>query len=444
MKEKFLKRMKDMLQDEYPKYLKTLEEERFRGVRVNTLKCDVAVFQEEFPYPLTPTPFCQESFYLASNVEHVGNHPLHLAGCCYMQEPSASSAVEILDVQKGDWVLDMCAAPGGKSGQIAAKLANTGFLMSNEIEAKRAQILMSNMERLGVSENIVVSAHPEELCKTCAGWFDKVLVDAPCSGEGMFKKHSAAMEDWSEEHVAACGKRQIQILHSAYHALKEGGILVYSTCTYAMEENEAVVAQFLADFPDMEQEDCHVSFGREGISYPGMEKQKVRRIFPMDQGEGHFIAKFRKTGKTKTAKQTWIKQGTLPAFCEKALSEMMDMPKGYFMIHKDKVFWKPTPFLNLGNMRILRQGVLCGEIIKNRLEPHQHLFTSAFLQPYLHQVYSMSEEETHIFLSGNQLFVQGYKGYVALAYQQYILGFGKGDGMVIKNKYPKGLRILGK
>lgn len=441
MKSEFLTRMKDMLKDEYPAYEATLQEDAFRGLRVNTLKQDVSEFQKKFPYPLRATPFAKGSFYIDVDIAHLGNHPLHLAGAFYMQEPSAGSAVEILAPKPGDSVLDLCAAPGGKSTQIAARLEHSGLLVSNEIEAKRAQILLSNMERLGISEAIITNAHPDALCKQCAGWFDKVLVDAPCSGEGMFKKHSAAMDAWSYEHVQACGKRQIQILHSAYQALKPEGILVYSTCTYAMEENEQVVAQFLADYPDMEQIDCGVSFGRCGFPHPGMDETKVRRIFPMDQGEGHFIAKFQKHGEAVRVRRKEHKSSVLEPAIQKGLFQIIEDRKYPLYVKNEKVYMKKAPFYDLGSMKVLRQGILCGEIVKNRFEPHQHLFMSADMINHFKQVVELTKEQLPIFLSGNVLAIPGYKGYTAISYQGDILGFGKGDGNVIKNKYPKGLRI---
>lgn len=441
MKEVFLKRMKDLLQDEYSAYIETLQEERFRGIRVNTLKCSIEKFKEEFPFPITDTAFSKEAFYLDVKSEHVGNHPLHSSGACYMQEPSAMSAVEILDVKHGDWVLDMCASPGGKSTQIAAKLAHTGFLISNEIEGKRAQILLSNMERIGAGANMITNAHPKEIAKTCIAWFDRVLVDAPCSGEGMFKKHSKAMEDWSEEHVQACQQRQLQILESAYHTLKPGGYLVYSTCTYAMEENEQVVAKFLEQYDDMEQVSCAANFGRKGFPYPGMDEQKVCRIFPMDKGEGHFIAKFKKHGERKVIQPKTLKNMPLPKQIKEALEDIVSIPNGYYKIQQEKVYYKQTPFLEMGKVRVLREGILCGEIIKNRLEPHQHLFMSAYLRPYIKQVCALDEEMLALFVSGNQLPIQGFKGYCGCSYHNLIIGFGKGDYMVIKNKYPKGLRM---
>lgn len=440
MKEAFLKRMEEMLQQEYPAFVASLEQGMYRGVRINPMKIQEETFLKLFPYTVTKTPFCPDAFYLQEATPQLGYHALHASGAMYLQEPSAASAVEILDVKAGDWVLDLCAAPGGKSTQIAAKLQHQGLLISNEIEPKRAQILLSNMERLGFGEAIITNAHPEELCQTCAGWFDKVLVDAPCSGEGMMKKHDAAMEEWSEEHVCACAHRQLQIIDTAFDALKEGGILVYSTCTYAMEENEQLVAAILAKRDDIEQIDCGVCFGRAGFAWEGMDAQKVRRIFPMDQGEGHFIAKFRKCKAGETSKYKEQKPTALPEEMRKQLKEIVAIPNGYFHMEKDKVYFRTQPFLNLGKIRVLRQGILCGELIKKRLEPHQHLFMSSQLQPYLNRICELSDTQWEQFRAGEQLNIPGYKGYTALAWNSLIVGFGKGDGMVIKNKYPKGLR----
>ena len=271
MKQDFLDRMKEMLKDEYEQYLNTLDQPAYRGLRVNTLKISAEAFQNLQLFDLKPTPFAEESFYIDSSLNGVGNHPSHLSGMIYLQEPSAASAVSVLDPQENDWVLDLCAAPGGKSTQIAARLNNTGFLLSNEIENSRANILLSNMERCGVSEMMVSNASPAALCEQVKGWFDKVLVDAPCSGEGMFKKNAKALEDWSIEHVKACQSRQLHILDSAYQALKQEGVLVYSTCTYAPEENELVIQKFLAAHKDIELVDCNVKFGRAGLSGFGID-----------------------------------------------------------------------------------------------------------------------------------------------------------------------------
>lgn len=440
MKEEFLARMKAMLQDEYPTFLAMLDQPRFRGVRYNSLKITKEQFQRLFPYAEKPTPFCPTAFYLDHDVQQIGNHPLHMSGAMYLQEPSACSAVEILDVKEGDWVLDLCAAPGGKSTQIAEKLAHWGLLIANEIDAQRAQVLMSNLERTGFGEVVITQSHPKMLCEMCRGWFDKVLVDAPCSGEGMMKKHDEAALGWSVDNIHACAKRQLEILVSAADTLKDQGFLVYSTCTYAQEENEAVVQQLLALRNDLVQVDCGVSFGRCGIPYPGMDANKVRRIFPMDQGEGHFIAKFQKIGMSGSNRIIEKPTQTLPKFCRESLETILAMPAGNYDIQRDKVYYRRTAFLDLKKVRVLRQGICCGTIKKQRLEPHHHLFMSSYLRPYLRQIYEMNDTEWHRYQAGEELVVSGYFGYTAMAWQSLVVGFAKGDHMVLKNKYPKGLR----
>lgn len=441
MKEQFLERMKGYLKEEYEAYLETLKEDMYRGIRVNPCKSSIEEIKALALCELRPSAICSESFYIPYDVEHLGHHPAHLAGLFYMQEPSASSAVEVLDVKQGDWVLDLCAAPGGKSTQIAAKLADTGFLVSNEIDAKRSLILMSNMERMGFSECMITNTHPDILCKEMYGCFDKVLVDAPCSGEGMFKKHSRAMEEWTVENVCACAARQKLILDSAYEALKQDGIMVYSTCTYAMEENEQVIYNFLKEHPDMELVDTSVNFGRSGFAYEDLAYEKLRRILPMDQGEGHFIAKMKKHGEQSKAKLKVLTSDKKPPYVETLLKEQLMKVPPYTMLLQDKVYVKATPFIKLKKTRVLRQGILAGEMIKNRMEPHQHLYTAHLLQDQYQKRYDMSDEECILFLQGNPLMVEGHKGYTCLTWHHHPIGFGKGDGFVIKNKYPKGMRI---
>ncbi|MBQ1507084.1 MAG: RsmB/NOP family class I SAM-dependent RNA methyltransferase, partial [Ruminococcus sp.] len=239
--DEFLLRMKSLLGDEFENFLDNYDRPVQKGIRVNTLKCSPEKLEKLLKIELTPTPFCAEGRYIPEGAEQLGNSPLHHCGAFYIQEPSASSAVELLGVEKGDFVLDLCAAPGGKSTQIGAKLGGTGLLWSNEIVKNRANILLSNIERMGISNAVVSSEHPERLCGALEGYFDKVLVDAPCSGEGMFRKNCEARREWSVEHVKSCAERQLNILNSAKHAIKDGGALVYSTCTFSREENEEVI-----------------------------------------------------------------------------------------------------------------------------------------------------------------------------------------------------------
>ena len=441
MKEQFLERMKMYLKDEFSEYEKTLDEEAFRGIRVNTSKIDVDEFLKLHICECYPSKICPQSFYIPQQIKSLGNHPAHIAGLFYMQEPSASSAVEVLDVKQGDWILDMCAAPGGKSTQIAAKLNHTGFLVSNEIETKRAMILMSNMERLGFSECMITNARPNDLAKEMQGWFDKVLVDAPCSGEGMFKKHQSAIEDWSVEHVEACAQRQKHILDNAYEVLKENGILVYSTCTYSMEENEEVIYDFIQKYPDMKLVDCNVSFGRTGFAYKDLDVTKVRRIFPMDQGEGHFVAKLVKQGSSNESKKKALPSSVVPSYVEDFFENQLKERPKYLLQLQDKIYIKNSPFIKLKKIHILRQGLLAGEMVKNRFEPHQHFYSAGIHQNQFLKVYDMNDDECIKYLQGNLLQVEGYKGYTALTWKHHPIAFAKGDGMVLKNKYPKGMRI---
>ena len=286
--ESFLQRMQELLGEEYPAFLAAYDKPHYKGVRLNPLKCTQETLEQHFPGSLRPSPFSPLCFY--SETEKVGSLPLHHAGAFYSQEPSASSAVTLLAPEPGERVLDLCAAPGGKSTQIAGLLKGQGLLWSNEIVRNRATVLLSNMERLGVGNAVVSSCHPETLCSRLTGFFDKVLVDAPCSGEGMFRRDSQAVTEWSEEHVKACAQRQLAILHSAAQAVREGGVLVYSTCTFSPEENEGVIRRFLEEEPAFVLESPGVSFGRK------TEALDAVRIYPMDGGEGHFAARLRRVG----------------------------------------------------------------------------------------------------------------------------------------------------
>ena len=221
-----------MLGGEYEAFRAEYEKPHRRGVRLNTLKCDAETLARTLPFPLAPTPFSPLSYY-APEAVRMASLPLYHAGAFYSQEPSASSAVTLLDPQPGEKVLDLCAAPGGKSTQIAALTGDCGLLWSNEVVRSRASALASNLERMGVKNAVVSSVYPEVLAQKLEGYFDRVLVDAPCSGEGMFRRDPQAIAEWSPAHVEACAARQLAILGSAARCVREGGVLVYSTCTFS-------------------------------------------------------------------------------------------------------------------------------------------------------------------------------------------------------------------
>ncbi len=438
--DEFLFRIKSLLGDDFDEFLKFYENENYKGLRVNTLKCSAEKLKTLVDFELVNTPFCKEGFYIPSDVTSLGNSPLHHCGAFYIQEPSATSAVEMLGVEKNDFVLDLCAAPGGKSTQIGAKLQGTGLLWSNEIVRNRANILLSNIERMGISNAVVSNCHPDILCNELQGRFDKVLVDAPCSGEGMFRKNSDAQNEWSVEHVKSCAQRQLMILNSAKNALKEGGVMVYSTCTFSQEENEGVITQFLSENPDFELEDAGIDFGRKTLEY-------ACRIFPMDGGEGHFAARLRKKGESygsiipyknnqKIDDKVWDFYDSL----------FVDRPFGdNLTLVGEKIMILPENYnRNIKNIGIIRAGVILGEIVKNRIEPHHSVFMAAQKNDCRSAVdFDLNSDEIHKFLHGEEIAVPSeVKGYTAVCVNEITVGFGKASNGRLKNKYPKGLRIL--
>lgn len=438
--DEFLFRIKSLLGDDFDEFLKFYENENYKGLRVNTLKCSAEKLKTLVDFELVNTPFCKEGFYIPSDVTSLGNSPLHHCGAFYIQEPSATSAVEMLGVEKNDFVLDLCAAPGGKSTQIGAKLQGTGLLWSNEIVRNRANILLSNIERMGISNAVVSNCHPDILCNELQGKFDKVLVDAPCSGEGMFRKNSDAQNEWSVEHVKSCAQRQLMILNSAKNALKEGGVMVYSTCTFSQEENEDVITQFLSENPDFELEDAGIDFGRKTLEY-------ACRIFPMDGGEGHFAARLRKKGEgygsiipyknnQKIDDKVWDFYDSL----------FVDRPFGdNLTLVGEKIIILPENYnRNIKNTGIIRAGIILGEIVKNRIEPHHSVFMAAQKNECRSAVdFDLTSDEIQKFLHGEEIAVPSeVKGYTAVCVNEITVGFGKASNGRLKNKYPKGLRIL--
>lgn len=438
--DEFLFRIKSLLGDDFDEFLKFYENENYKGLRVNTLKCSAEKLKTLVDFELVNTPFCKEGFYIPSDVTSLGNSPLHHCGAFYIQEPSATSAVEMLGVEKNDFVLDLCAAPGGKSTQIGAKLQGTGLLWSNEIVRNRANILLSNIERMGISNAVVSNCHPDILCNELQGKFDKVLVDAPCSGEGMFRKNSDAQNEWSVEHVKSCAQRQLMILNSAKNALKEGGVMVYSTCTFSQEENEDVITQFLSENPDFELEDAGIDFGRKTLEY-------ACRIFPMDGGEGHFAARLRKKGEgygsiipyknnQKIDDKVWDFYDSL----------FVDRPFGdNLTLVGEKIIILPENYnRNIKNTGIIRAGIILGEIVKNRIEPHHSVFMAAQKNECRSAVdFDLTGDEIQKFLHGEEITVPSeVKGYTAVCVNEITVGFGKASNGRLKNKYPKGLRIL--
>lgn len=446
----YLQRMRKLLGDEYPAYLRSLDEKPKRGVRVNTLKCTVEEFLQVSPFALTPSPFAPEGFYLDGECTGAGNTVQHHLGLFYMQEPSAMSAVQVLDPQPGERVLDLCAAPGGKSTQIAAKLQGTGLLWSNEVVLSRAKVLLSNMERMGVRNAVVSSAKPDTIAAKLVGYFDKVLVDAPCSGEGMLRKEPQAALDWSEENIRACAARQLAILESAKACLRPGGVLVYSTCTFSLEENERTILQFLERNADFELLPIDVMFGRmSNPAWIGRSEQPIthmRRVMPADGGEGHFIAKLRKRDDAVSpccALFDYALCDCPESFGEFARTQFISLAGSPHLVG-GTVYLLPDEMPLFHGAGVLRAGVRAGCFKGKRFEPAHHLYVSQRMENLLRPFcMELDDPAARRFLHGEQLEAPGFpRGYTGVCIGGYPAGFGKVSADVLKNHYPKGLRSL--
>lgn len=446
----FLDRMKNLPGFDFAAFLTSYEKPAFRGLRVNTLKCPTEHFETVSPFPLKKALFAENGYYIGSEV--TGKHPWHHAGVFYLQEPSAMSAVTALDVSPGMKVLDLCAAPGGKSTQAAAMLQGSGLLVCNEIVSSRASILLSNIERCGVRNAIVTSEPPSKLCSRFVSYFDRVLVDAPCSGEGMFRRDPDAANEWSLASTEACAKRQLSILEDACTAVAPGGILVYSTCTFAPIENEGVVSKFLTLHPEFEIETIPVSFGRDASpewadAEPAL--QSARRVFPMDGGEGHFVASLRKNcDSMPSASESNLKPASkenIQKFKEFYSSQFWDKPWGRLFQIGEKLYLMPEQLPNLRGLNVLRAGVLAGFFKGSRFEPAHALYLAADAQKAVNTVnLSLNNTELAAFLHGETVEApaNSTKGWVSVKADGFIVGFGKISEGMVKNHYPKGLRNL--
>ena len=432
----FENRMKEMLGAEYEAFRALYDAPHKRGIRLNTLKCTAENLQKTLEFPLENTPFSPLSYYAPTDLK-MASLPMYHAGAFYSQEPSASSAVTLLDPQPGEKILDLCAAPGGKSTQIAALTGDTGLLWSNEVVRNRASVLASNLERMGVRNAVVSSVYPDQLAEKLTGYFDRILVDAPCSGEGMFRRDEVAVTEWSPEHVETCAVRQLAILDSAALCLKEGGVLVYSTCTFSTEENEGVVLKFLEKHPEFVLEKPQVQFGRPANGVDAV------RIFPMDGGEGHFAARFRRIGENACDTPDYAhksdKQTDAPA--KELYKELFKDEPGRFVRIKDRILMLPAVLPDINGLGVVRAGVEFGEVKKNRIEPSHGIFMAARAEncrSVLHL--NFDDPRVKAFLRGEEIEAEGCKGYTAVAVENVTMGFGKASNGVLKNKYPKGLR----
>ncbi len=433
----FLEQMKELLGDEYEQYLAVLDQPAGRGIRVNTLKTTADELFELADLTVQKSPFADNGYYVKAE-SSLGRMNAYKAGLFYVQEPSASSAVTILDPKPGMKVLDLCAAPGSKSTQIAEKLGSDGFLCLNEYMKNRIQPLVENVEQHGISNAMILNNDTADIAKAFPEFFDAVLCDAPCSGEGMFRKEEEAVRQWSPEYVELCAQRQREILDNAEKCLKPGGVLVYSTCTLNRIENEETVLHFLNAHDNMVMEDAGVTFGRKALISDHHIDRAVR-IFPMDGGEGHFIAKMRKQGTSRNEKIRTLPQSRIPSEADAFFREMLSTQYPYHYVFRDRVYGGSAPFFEAKGCRLIRNQVYLGEIIKKRFEPSHQFFMSSYSS--FRRTVQLSDEEAEKYLHGEQIPHPCAKGWYAVMWHGHALGGAKSDGTYLKNKYPKQLRL---
>ena len=459
--EYFERRERALLGDRFDALYAAPQETAARGVTVSALRAAPEQFAAQADFPVEPSPFCKAGFVVQDPAFKPGRHPYHHAGVFYSQEPSASSAAPLLGVRPGMRVLDTCAAPGGKSSQLAAALGGQGLLVSNEFVAARAEVLRSNLERMGVPNAVVLNEDTGRIAAALPEFFDRVLVDAPCSGEGMFRKESVAVTQYDQPLLDRCAALGAEILENAAAMLAPGGILVYSTCTFAPGEDEGQIAAFLARHPEFTL--CDLSgcgFGQPGEAnrtgdYP-LQAEYCRRIWPCDGGEGHFMAKLQKAADAPAVelprgKNGKGKGGKTPRVDAKALQAWQSFAKEFFPtlagqpigVVGDGFLLEPPALLPAAKLHVLRAGVPAGRAAKGRFEPAHALFMAYGAQCTNCEELTLADPRTAAWLRGEEIEAQpAQNGWCAVLVDGFPLGGGKASGGRIKNHYPKALRNL--
>lgn len=437
----FKTRMAEMLGEDADAFFKAFLENEYIGIRINTLKNGSLSAIKEVCGELEPVLWCKDGFY-ADKEKISGKHPYHVAGLFYFQEPSAMSVVEALDIKEGDFVLDLCAAPGGKATQAAQKLCGKGLLVANEIIPKRCKILSENITRLGIKNAVVTNESPSDLSQKYSCFFDKIIVDAPCSGEGMFRKDSKALTEWSIEHTLSCAVRQKKIISDAIKMLKGGGRLVYSTCTFAPCENEGVINWVLENYPEMELEKIELdglSDANEKWVSSKFDLSGAKRIFPhTSKGEGHFVAFLKKNG-TKTTERKTQKSSALAReyrdFEKENLNIKLD---GNIIAFGENLYLLPEG-INIDKIKVELAGLHLGTAKKNRFLP-SHALCLALEKGDFKRSLEVSYGDAKRFIHGETIDTE-MNGWTAVLHNGYPLGWGKASAGILKNHFPKNLRF---
>ena len=454
----FEEKMKRLIGDEYSEYLKCFDEPRHYGLRVNTAKISTEDFLKIAPWPLEPVPWIPNGFYYDGENCHPARHPYYFAGLYYLQEPSAMTPADRLPILPGDRVLDVCAAPGGKATELGARLNGTGILAANDLSSSRAKGLLKNIELMGIGNVLILSEEPGKLIPYFREYFDKILIDAPCSGEGMFRKDKKMIRAWEEHGPEYFSKIQKSIITQAAEMLKPGGMMLYSTCTFSPEENEQTIEYLLETHPEFDL--CEME-GYEGFSSGMPETTASRderlsrtvRIFPYRmKGEGHYLALLKKRGDEVThtcdaLRSASPRKNILPGELDDFLRDIKrEFDPSRIDIRGDKVYYMPEGLPALNGVRFIRTGLLMGELKKKRFEPSQALAMNLKKEEYARTIDLSAKDERVIrYLKGETLDVEDLvsskeKGWYLVCVDGYPLGFGKLARQMLKNKYLPGWR----
>ena len=447
-------KMAGLLGEEFPQFAQSYSEETAVGLRVNTLKLSATDFSTLSPFALKAAGQHEPNGFLVTDDSRPGSHPYHAAGLYYLQEPSAMVVGGLVDAQPGELVLDLAAAPGGKATHLAAQMQGKGLLVANDVHTGRARLLAENLERWAATNTLITSAEPEHLAAQFGPIFDRVLVDAPCSGEGMFRKQGPF--EWSEGIVLACSRRQTAVLDTAAQLVKPGGRLVYATCTFSPEEDEAVIAQFLREFPQFALIDPprFAGFGNGRPSWvdPSLANdnlQKCVRLWPHQfPGEGHFVAVMQQIEHDKP-QGFWKPLGFTPpgkkelavwrAFADEVLQAKFDEER--LLLANGRLYLLPELALETGKLHLIRYGLLLGEIRKGYFRP-DHALALALQPDDAADVanFAADSDEIAAYWQGLDFPSAGPDGWLLVLVDGFALGWGKRVNGRLKNHYPRGLR----
>ena len=448
----FWTKMQGLLGTEFEAFRATFEQPVHRGLRVNTLKVSAEDFSRKRPFALEAVGDFEPTGFRVMDESQPGRHPYHAAGLYYMQEPAAMTVGALLRPQPGEWVLDLAAAPGGKSTHIASLLGNEGLLVANDIDRKRVRFLTENLGRWGAKNTIIANSPPEQLARAWGAVFDRVLLDAPCSGEGMWRR--LGQLEWSEGMVAACARRQAGILESAVKLVRPGGVLMYATCTFSVEENEGVIGRFLDAHPDFEL----ISLPRfEGFA-PGLgaDFAGAVRLWPHRfRGEGHFVVGMRRLGDGESGRfgrltsgdwrslNTQYAIGDLRLWREFAREVLqVDWDEGRLGVWNGRLLLLPEAMLDTKGVRLVRLGVELGELRRGYFKPgHQLALTLGPEEVGAVVDFDLEDERVGAYLAGADVPIrEEVRGWVLVRVAGFGIGWGKGVNGRLKNHYPHAWR----